>query len=271
MTFSSLHMDWFKDNGETIETGDSKVVNVLEFIPQDDSEIFSAWAKHFRNHYCLDKEIDLLREGTGLSRKEFLNKLKLPTTCRGFGPGIRAGDFGEILVADYLEFILDHWVPRTRYDRKTIRNESTKGSDLIGFKIVDDKESKKDILSLFEVKTQFSGTSANDRLQDAVNDSGKDELRKAESLNAIKQRLIDKQDYGSVEKVARFQNQVDKPYTSQYGAVALFSKSLYDVNKIANTNSSKHPHPDDLVLIVITAENFMEIVNALYKRCVDEA
>ena len=60
------------------------------------SEVTSNWAKHFRNHYCFDTEIDIFRDGTGYSREEYLNNLKFPTSNRGFGPGIRAGDFGEI-------------------------------------------------------------------------------------------------------------------------------------------------------------------------------
>tara|TARA_R110002167_G_scaffold293826_1_gene498480 strand:- start:174 stop:473 length:300 start_codon:yes stop_codon:yes gene_type:complete len=82
------------------------------------------------------------------------------------GPSIRAGDFGEVLVADFLEYLFGYWVPRTRYSDKTIRNESTKGSH-IGFHIVKDgKASSKDRLEIFEAKAQFSGKKAKARLQD---------------------------------------------------------------------------------------------------------
>jgi len=43
---------------------------------------------------------------------------------------------------------------------------------------------------IFESKAQMSGNVAGTILQNAIADSAKDELRKAESLNAIKQRLF---------------------------------------------------------------------------------
>jgi hypothetical protein len=126
---------------------------------QKDEEVLSQWAKHFRNHYCLDDQIDDLRSGTGYSRADYLREIKFPDEKTAPGPSIRAGDFGEILVADYVEHILDFWVPRTRYIDKAVRNESTKGSDILGFRFMSDEEfSPRDVLAIFEVKAQFSGT-----------------------------------------------------------------------------------------------------------------
>jgi hypothetical protein len=271
MHCSSKHIEWLIDTKEKLATVDGKNVKVFKFCHKDDDEVLSTWATHFRNHYCLDSEIDSLREGTGYSRTEYLNNIKLPTTSRGFGPGIRAGDFGEILVADYLEFVLGYWVPRTRYDNKTIRDESTKGSDLIGFKLISDDESPHDVLSLFEVKCQFSGNKTKPKLQEAVNHSIKDEVRKAESLNAIKQRLLDKQRYDDAKKIARFQNPVDKPYKEVSGAAALFSTKVYDKLLIAATNTNNHPNQKNLILVVIYGGDLMQLVNTLYKRVADEA
>src|ERR1035437_9566542 len=132
MPWNSEHTKWLKKINGNLTTSDGKNVLLLEFTPDfHDTETISKWAKHFRNHYCLDTEIDILREGTGFTRKDYLLNLKFPTE-RGFGPGIRSGDFSEILIADYIEFLMLNWVPRTRYGNKVIRDESTKGSDLIG-------------------------------------------------------------------------------------------------------------------------------------------
>jgi uncharacterized coiled-coil protein SlyX len=46
---------------------------------------------------------------------------------------------------------------------------------------------------IFEVKETFSNSNDN-RLQDSINASAKDKTRKAESLNALKQRFVDKRD-----------------------------------------------------------------------------
>lgn len=190
MPWTSEHTKWLVDTGERLKTADGKEVEVWEFQHQDDEDVLSAWAKHFRNHYCFDSELDYWRRGYKCSRSEYLCSIKFPDPKAAPGPSIRAGDFSEVLVADFLEYLNGYWVPRTRYGDKTIRNESTKGSDIIGFHIVKDgKASSKDKLAIFEAKAQFSGKKAKARLQDAVDGSAKDKARKAESLNAIKQRL----------------------------------------------------------------------------------
>lgn len=272
MPWSSQHTKWFVDTGERLTTADGKDVEVWEFQHQGDDEVLSAWAKHYRNHYCLDSEIDYWRKGYGFSRTEYLNNIKFPEPRAAPGPSIRAGDFGEVLIADFLEYLVGYWVPRTRYGDKTIRNESTKGSDIIGFQVIEDgKYSTKDKLAIFEAKTQFSGTKAKTRLQDAVNDSAKDIFRKAESLNAIKQRLHDRNELDAAEKIERFQNEVDYPYTEVYGAAALFEKRLFDPNTVSATDSSAHPRAGNLELIVIKGEQMMSLVHDLYRRAADEA
>jgi len=266
------HLDWLKDTKERLKTVDGKIVQVLEFRYQKDDGILSDWAKHFRNHYCSDSEIDSLIRGTKYTRAEYLNRIKFPDASTKPGPSIRAGDFGEVLIADYLEYILKYWVPRTRYNDKAIRNESTKGCDIIGFKILnEEKDSTKDTMAIFESKARFTGSKPQNRLQDAVIDSVKDVTRKAESLNFIKQKLIDRQQIKDVPRVERFQNPEDRPYREIPGAVALFSTECYDANCVSETDASIHPNARNLMLIVIHGNDMMKLVNELYRRAADEA
>lgn len=170
MPWTSEHTKWLVDTGERLKTTDGKDVEVWEFRHDKDEAVLSAWAKHFRNHYCLDTEIDFLRGRR--TRPDYLTNIKFPCKTSNLGPGIRAGDFGEILVSDYLQWLLGFWVPRVRWSSKVVRDESPKGSDVIGFKFhkKDGETSSKDILFAFESKTKFSA-SKNNRLQDAINDS----------------------------------------------------------------------------------------------------
>ena len=272
MPWTSEHLKWLENTGEKLLTSDGKIVEVWEFNYEEDEKILSGWAKHFRNHYCLDSEIDYFRRGYGCSRSKYLNTIKFPDPSAAPGPSIRAGDFGEVLVADYLEYILNFWVPRTRYGDKTIRNESTKGCDIIGFKILEaGKDSRQDTLAVFETKAQFSGNTANPRLQDAIDDSIKDIIRKGESLNAIKQRMFDKQMLQQAEHIERFQNSEDRPYNEVSGAVALFSTNLFDRDKVLETNTNVHPNQNKLKLLVIHGKSMMDIVHVLYRRAADEA
>ncbi len=266
------HLAWLVDTGPTLQTADGKPVRVMELQHVNADEILSAWAIHFRNQYCHDGQLDVLRRGTSLSRAEYLRKIKFPDETEPPGPSIRAGDFAEILVADYLEFALSYWLPRTNYDSKAVRNESTKGTDIIGFKIVaPGRDDPKDTLALFEAKSQFTGSTPNSRLQAAVDGSAKDEIRKAESLNAVKQRFLDRGRPAEVQAVERFQNPEDRPYTEQYGAVALLSTSLMNKKDIQATTTSAHPHSDSLTLIVIHGSDLMALVHDLYRRAADEA
>jgi hypothetical protein len=272
MPWTDKHIKWLKDTGEIISTEDGKSISIYEFKYEKDDEILSAWARHFRNHYCSDSQIDDLRCGTRFSRTEYLDNLIFPDSSITPGPSIRAGDFGEILTADYLEYVLKYWVPRTRFDSKTVRNESIKGSDIIGFRILQEgKDSLGDTLAVFEAKAQFSGGKAKSRLQNAVDDSGKDIIRKAESLNAIKRRLIEKDKIAESKRVARFQNPEDHPYKEVYGAAALFNSQLFNKEILEKTTTKAHPKQKELFLVVIHGPEMMKLVHELYRRAADEA
>lgn len=266
------HLAWLVDRGELLRTTDGKPVKVMELKHTNDDAVLSAWAKYFRNHYCRDDQIDDLCKGTRLTRAEYLQTIKFPDESAAPGPSIRAGDFGEVLVADFLEFVLQYWVPRTRYDNKVVRNESTKGTDIIGFKVVaPGRDDPKDTLALFEAKAQFTGARPNGRLQAAVDGSAKDEIRRAESLNAIKQRFLDRGRGAEVQTVERFQNPEDRPYSEKYGAVALLSSTLFCNVDIGATTSAAHPYAGNLTMIVIHGPELMSLVHELYRRAADEA
>lgn len=272
MFWTDKHIKWLKKDNKHLKTIDGKHIQIWHFDYDNDYQKLSEWAKHFRNHYSLDTEIDELRDGTGKSRKEYLLDLKFPDKVTAPGPSIRSGDFGEILIADFLEFILKHWVPRNKFADKDVRNESKKGCDIIGFKFeFEDKLSINDILTVFEVKSQFTGKEANPRLQDAIDDSGKDYLRKAETLNAYKQRFVTTKMTKEKEKVQRFQNMIDNPYKEQYCAAALFDKNIYNETTISNSTTENHPNNNNMILIVISGIHMMELVHSLYERAADEA
>jgi Cap4 SAVED domain len=279
---SAPHVEWLVDKGQRLKTADGKTIGVWELCHKDDAAVLSAWAKHFRNHYCSDDDIDFLRGNQ--SRKDYLETIKFPSSTSKLGPSVRAGDFGEILIADYLQWILGYSVPRVRWNAKIVRDESSKGSDVIGFYFHDETgTSAKDSLAVFESKTSFSAASTANRLQDAINDSAKDHIRIDEPLNYIKQRLYEKGDKEQAKKVERFQNPVDNPYREVFGAAALYSSehldpsvvSAADTQKIPKSSKSDefqpHPNSDDLVLVVIKGKDMMILVHELYRRAADEA
>lgn len=249
---------------ETINTLEKKDVKVLKLEILQDEEILNQWANHFRQNYISDSEIDILRDGTGYSREEYLNNIKFPDSKEAPGPSTRAGDFSELLVADYVEFILNYYVPRTRYERKTNKNSSPMGSDLVAFKM-GEKESFNDELLIFEVKAQASENTPKNRLQDAINDSNKDIKRIAESLNAIRQRLLDKNDIEGAKKIQRFQNSTDKPYKRKLGAAAVHSTSSFSVDLVKEVTTKNHSDPS-LKLLIIYSNKLMDTIHDMYRR-----
>lgn len=273
------HLDWLVDTGKKLKTACGTDVDVLELRHVNDSGILSAWAAHFRNQYCAEDMIDALR-GTK-SRKEYLEEIKFPSKTDAPGPSIRAGDFSEILLADYLEWRLGFWVPRVRWDGKVIRNESAKGCDVIGFHLSQNKgASPNDILAVIESKASLSGINK-DLLQTSVTDSAKDDIRKAESLNYIKQRFLWANKINEANVIERFQSPVDQPYKEFCAAAAVFSTNSYDETSIQATNATsikarkkkatKHPHHGSLKMIVVKGDDLMPLVHHLYQRAADEA
>ena len=264
------HIKWLIDTGERLSTADGKEIEVWEFQHEDNDTILSEWATHFRNHYCLDSEIDELVSGTGKTKSQYLTEVKFPDCSEVPGPSIRSGDFAEILIADYLEFYCNYWIPRLRYNDKTIRNESKKGSDIIGFKVTSLQDSPNDEMVIFEVKASFSDTKDN-RLQDAVDGSNIDEIRRTESLNALKQRFVSAKESQNAKKIERFQNAVARPYKEISGAAAVLEKSVFDKTNFSTVITSKHYNHSLLLLIVVKGEKMMPLVHKLYRRAADEA
>ena len=274
---SPPHTSWFKDTGQTLTTAAGDKVQVLEFAHTSDPNILKAWAKHFREHYCLDTVLDEAREGTGLSRREYLEQLVFPDKVAAPGPSIRAGDFAEILIADYFQYMQGWRVPRTRYRMKVIANESAKGTDILAFRLTaktDLKEnvySPQDILLSIEVKAQFSGKKAAPRLQDAIDDSGKDQFRRAISLNAMKRRLQADADEANAKLIERFQNLADRPYQIRYTAAAFHCLSNYSDSAVTEANTDGHPEKKRLSLLLVKGNAMMQLVNRLYEVAANEA
>jgi hypothetical protein len=270
------HVAWLVHSDKTLKTKNGQIVQVVELNHGQDEAVLSAWAKHFRENYCLDKMIDKLRAGTNLSRAEYLKQLVLPNLNKP-GPAVRAGDFAEILVSDYFEFTQGYIVPRTRYRYKATPNESTKGSDLLAFKMtggVDGKlpgDSPSDTLLCVEVKAQLTGNIDKEVLQQAITDSKKDSLRKSITLNATKQRLLAEENALHSSMVERFQNVNDRPYKDTMAAAAVYCSSSFVESTVSTATTKGHPTPKTIQLLVFSGKDMMKLVHHIYGRAADEA
>lgn len=257
---------------DTLSLNTGETCEVWELAVPEDEACLSEWALKFRQTYCPDRDLNILCEGTGKSRAEYLLDLVFPDKTVRPGPGIRAGDFAELLVADFVEFMLGYLVPRSKYAEKGSRNESVKGVDIVGFKLSDaQRPAPSDEMLTFEVKAQLSGGKYTERLQVAVNDSGKDYLRASETLAAMKRRMHIAGDTESMLVVQRFQNAADRPYQLLSGAAAILSADAFDAEGIRKTTVADHNNAVNLKLVVVKGEDLMALAHALYQRAADEA
>lgn len=266
------HIDWIKDTGERRQAACGREIQIWELDYVNDDAILSAWAAHFRHHYCADADLPNLVAGTGKSNTEYLNTILFPDQKIAPGPSLRSGDFGEILVADFIEFILGYWCPRElRYQDRWNRQDSTKGCDIVGFKFVhEDEAHANDELYVFESKSGLSATN-NNRLQDAVTDSMKDHVREAMTLNAMKQRLLVRGEALQVGKVQRFQNEAERPFRRINGAAAVLDTDVYAGTNLEETDTTGHKNADNIRMLVIQGPSLMGLVHALYDRAANEA
>lgn len=257
---------------ESLTLSEGVTCEVWELTLPDDPQLLSEWARRFREAYCPDSALDTLRDGTGKSRAEYLLELVFPDKSVPPGPAVRSGDFAELLVSDYVEFVLGYWVPRGKYAEKGSRDESVKGVDIVGFQCPDPGHPKStDEMLAFEAKAQLSGGKYKDRLQVAVNDSGKDYLRAGETLAAMKRRMHVAGDGDSILLVQRFQDAVDRPYRLVSGAAAILSDAAFDKDGIMATTIAGHNNADNLKLIAFKGNDLMTLAHALYQRAADEA
>jgi hypothetical protein len=268
------HSAWLVQAATPLKTKNGRPVQVVEFNHTQDEAVLSAWAKHFREHYKLDSQIDVLRAGTGLSRTEYLKQLVFPSKA-GLGPATRAGDFAEILVSDYFEFTAGYVVPRSRYRYKGTPDESTKGADLLGFKMSPPPKGKthsaNDVLLCVEVKAQFSGKYDKEKLQEAITHSAKDMFRRGVSLSAAKQRALIENNIAQSEMIERFQNVNDRPYRNVMAAAAVYCSTVLVEDTVKAATTKDHPDPKEVQLLVFRGTDMMKLVHSLYERAANEA
>ncbi|RVN84532.1 hypothetical protein CN105_22380 [Sinorhizobium meliloti] len=266
------HIGWLKDTGERRHSACGREIQVWEIDVANDAAALSAWATHFRHHYCADVDLPALVAGTGKSKSDFLKTILFPDEKIAPGPSLRSGDFGEILVADFIEYVLGYWCPRElRYQDRWNRQDSTKGCDIVGIRFfLEQGDHAHDELFVFESKSGMSPTDKN-RLQDAVTDSMKDHLREAMTLNAMKQRLLVRGEAAQVGWVQRFQNETERPFKRINGAAAVLDADVFATTKFEDTDSTGHKNADNLQMLVIRGPSLMKLVHALYERAANEA
>ena len=237
-----------------------------------DDSILNNWASGLRNNYVEEILLEPLVKGTGLTKQEFLERNIFPNHQNRLGASTMSGEFGEILVYDYINFALKHYVTRTRYLEKVNPDMPVPGSDVIGYKVKNiDKPSKTDHLIVAEVKTRSSKSGNKNSLcektiKDAIEHSVKDRVRLGESLNAEKRRLFNRLRNDEAKIIERFQNKTDNPFTIDFFAIAVIDSELYSDQIVLNAVNSQHENVKSTSILIIHSKELLLFLRDLYRR-----
>ena len=234
--------------------------------------ILNSWASGLRNNYVEESLLEPLIKGTGLTKQEFLEKNIFPNHQDKLGASTMSGEFGEILVYDYINFVLKHYITRTRYLEKVNPNMPVSGSDVIGYQVKNiDKPSKTDHLIVAEVKTRSSksgnkNTLCEKTVREAIEHSVKDRVRIGESLNAEKRRLLNRSRIEEAKIVERFQNKTDNPFRLDFFAVAVLDSDLYSDQVVLDVVNSQHENVKSTSILIIHSKELLLFLRDLYRR-----
>ena len=237
----------------------------------DDSSL-NNWALGLRDNYVEEILLESLVQGTGLTQKEFLEKNIFPNHQNKLGASTMSGEFGEILVYDYINFVLKYYITRTRYLEKVNPDMPVSGSDVIGYKVKNiNKPSESDHLIVAEVKTRSSKVGNKKRscektVKDAIEHSIKDRVRIGESLNAEKRRLLNRSRKDEAKIVERFQNKTDNPFTLDFFAVAVLDNELYSDQVVLDVVNSQHENIKSTNILIIHSKELKLFLRDLYRR-----
>ncbi len=267
-----LYLAGLIPTGNSIQTTDGLTIDIWRLEPSRDQVTLSGWGKHFREVYSDPSITESLMEGTQYSsRSEFYAALVFPDRTE-LGPATRSGDFGEILVSDYLQYRLGYWVLKEKYSSKERKNQSMMGIDVVGLRADHwESPSQTDSLFTFEVKAKLTGTIDDARLEVALRDSAKDHLKLAGTLHAEKIRLLKAHRIDEAKRISRFQSPIDNPYLHQSGAAAVVLDQMLDVAALESLDASAHWNRQSLKLMVITGADLMNLVHSVFETAVNEA
>ena len=237
-----------------------------------DDNSLNNWALGLRYNYIEKDLLELAISGTGLTKKEYLEKMIFPNPEVSQGAATMSGEFGELLVYDYINYVLEYYVPRVRYFNKVNPDMPVPGSDVIGYKMENyNKGSKNDKLLVAEVKTRstISGnktTAITETITKAIQGASKDRVRVGESLNAEKSKLLTRGRFRESKIVERFQNKTDNPYNLDFFAVAVMDNELYSEQLILDVINNQNENIKFTNILIIHSKELKSFVRDLYKR-----
>lgn len=263
------YINWIiREYGVVFE--DQQPLNCYELSYEIDDNILDDWALHIRRHYVQDGELAEDAVLNNLSVEEYLHRFVIPQKDEPFGPTARSNDISEILFADLFEFVLNYEVPRCKQYNRSGKNESEHGTDVIAYRFFTDtkKPHKNDELVAIEVKALLSSKEASKVIQNAVDDSKKDEYRISHTLDYYRKKLRFMGKSSEASSIARFQQKTEYPYRTTYVGAAISSLPSIEKKIIVGIKGADLELKTDQSVFYVHGADLMSLTHQVFERCI---
>lgn len=262
------YIDWIiEEAGVLIK--DNTPIQCYMIDYKTDSGVIDDWALHIRRNYINDNNLTYDSAANGMTIEQYLKKYVIPQRHEPLGPTARAGDIGEIIVSDLLEFIMEYSVPRYKMINRSGKNNSQQGTDIIAYKFykVDKTPDEHDELVAAEVKAALT---KNDYgvLETAIKHSVKDAHRLARTIDHCRKRLKELGRLSEMHDVARFLNKAEIDYKITYVAAGISScESVISPIELSVVEEQLEIKTTQKIFF-IHGKKLMELTHAIYERCI---
>lgn len=239
-------------------------IALFVFKKEDVDKITSDLSGVLTECYIDAEKLEKLAEMNELSISEQLSEI-LPDNNT-----MKSGDFGEIFSRQFLQEYEGGSFPVYRWRNRSSRNDTVRGTDLIGILNVGDKPHEDDCLILCEAKSR-SRSVKKQVVLDAFNGVKNDYAsRMANSLVFCQARLLADGDVESAQKLARFRNPHKNPYKKKLVASVVHRSSTWK-DEFIDELPREHGMDAELKVVIFNVEDLHEVIDEIYLSAIEEA
>ena len=246
----------------TLDNG--SVIHCYSIDNSFDEATLDDWAFHIRRNYIPDDALELICS-FGVDRQKYLFD-RIPSISNAslekFKYRTITGEFAEILVMDFREFIQNEEVFRGRWETKSTPTAPIQGCDIVSF-VFDSVSSDKDQLIITESKSHLSFTNY-DVLLDAANDSNKDSERIGKTLAFFAELYAKENNIELCKKVTRFIRRAEQPCVERFEGSGLTVDSALSEENAKNALNDYVGSPKNLYFIY--GSGLKDLAYDLYER-----
>ena len=240
-------------------------------------ETLNAWAKHIRRQYESDTSLDESIIALGLEKEEYLRGLVIPQKEMVKGPMTRSADFGEIIIADLIQYIKNYDVPRCKMYNRATPTQSQQGTDILAYKFINANYSPSDNDEMLAIEVKWGASKNNySPLIDALKDSKKDKYRAGITLNFYRKQLMMMGNTDEALRISRFQKKSEVNYKIKMISAAGINKlkvDAMDLCQLVETESNLKENPLEISgidgIFLMHCDRMMDLIHELSERCIE--